>query len=182
MNREVHVPFCERLLGRFRRSTHLTAIPELLTILDVKGCLVSIDAMGCQTAIASNIVKGGGDYLLAVKGNQPTLHNAVQAALEASTKKPLSEDTLSVEKKHGRIDGREYHVLPAGALAEQFPEWKALKSIGVAISYRIENMKKLSMEYRYYISSAELTPEQFSSAVRGHWAIESVPQAHKFAA
>ena len=64
-------------------------------------------------------------------------------------------------------------MLPAGALAEQFPEWKALKSIGVAISYRLENMKKLSMEYRYYISSAELTPEQFSSAVRGHWAIEN---------
>ena len=129
--------------------------------------------MGCQTAIASGIVKAGGDYLLAVKGNQPTLHNAVQAALEKSTKKPLSEGILSVEKNHGRIDGREYHVLPAGALAEQFPEWKALTSIGVAISYRIENMKKFSMEYRYYISSAELTPEQFSSAVRGHWSIEN---------
>ena len=87
--------------------------------------------------------------------------------------KPLTEETVSIEKQHGRIDGREYHVLPAGALAEQFPEWKNLKSVGVAISYRIEKMKKISMEYRYYISSAELTPEQFSSAVRGHWAIEN---------
>ena len=155
------------------KSNEITAIPELLALLDIKGCLVSIDAMGCQTEIASTIVKGGGDYLLAVKGNQPTLHHAVRAALVESTKKPLSEETFSVEKEHGRIDGREYHVLPAGALAEQFPEWKALKSIGVAISYRIENMKKFSMEYRYYISSAELTPEQFSSAVRGHWAIEN---------
>lgn len=146
----------------------MAAIPELLAILDVKGCLVSIDAMGCQIiAIASSIINGGGDYLLAVKGNQPTLHHAVQAALDESTKKPLSEETLSVEKKHGRIDGREYHVLPAGALAEQFPDWKALKSIGVAISYRIENMKKFSMEYRYYISSAALTSEQFASTVRG---------------
>ncbi len=105
------------------KSNVITAIPDLLAILDVKGCLVSIDAMGCQTAIASNIIKDGGDYLLAVKGNQPKLHNAVQAALVESTKKPLSEETLSVEKKHGRIDGREYHVLPAGALAEQFPDW-----------------------------------------------------------
>ena len=87
--------------------------------------------------------------------------------------KRRSEETFSVEKEHGRIDGREYHVLPAGALSEQFPEWKALKSVGVAISYRIENMEKFSMEYRYYISSAELTPEQFASAVRGHWAIEN---------
>ncbi|MGU5727256.1 ISAs1-like element ISAeme1 family transposase, partial [Aeromonas caviae] len=155
------------------KSNEITAIPELLALLDIKGCLVSIDAMGCQTEIASTIIKGGGDYLLAVKGNQPTLHNAVRAALGESTKKPLSEETFSVEKEHGRIDGREYHVLPAGALSEQFPEWKALKSVGVAISYRIENMKKFSMEYRYYISSAELTPEQFASAVRGHWAIEN---------
>ena len=155
------------------KSNEITAIPELLAILDVKGCLVSIDAMGCQTAIASTIVKGGGDYLLAVKGNQPSLHSAVRAALVESMNKPLTEETVSIEKQHGRIDGREYHVLPAGALAEQFPEWKNLKSVGVAISYRIEKMKKISMEYRYYISSAELTPEQFSSAVRGHWAIEN---------
>ena len=71
------------------KSNEITAIPELLALLDIKGCLVSIDAMGCQTGIASTIVKGGGDYLLAVKGNQPTLHNAVRAALAESTKKPL---------------------------------------------------------------------------------------------
>lgn len=167
----------ERLeLGQVKtdaKSDEITAIPELLALLDVKGCLISIDAMGCQTEIASTIVKGGGDYLLAVKGNQPTLHNVVRAALAKSTKAPLSEETFSIEKAHGRIDGRKYHVLPAGALAEQFPEWKALTSIGVAISYRTENMKKFSMEYRYYNSSAELTVEQFSSAVRGHWAIEN---------
>ena len=106
------------------KSNEITAIPELLALLDVKDCLISIDAMGCQTEIASTIVNGGGDYLLAVKGNQPTLHHAVRAALVESTKTPLSEETLSIEKAHGRIDGREYHVLPAGALAEQFPEWK----------------------------------------------------------
>ncbi len=155
------------------KSNEITAIPELLALLDIKGCLVSIDAMGCQTEIASTIVEGGGDYLLAVKGNQPSLHNAVREALAESTKKPLSKETLSIEKEHGRIDGREYHVLPAGVLAEQFPEWKNLKSVGVAISYRTEKNREISMEYRYYISSAELTPEQFASAVRGHWAIEN---------
>lgn len=68
------------------KSNEITAIPELLALLDIKGCLVSIDAMGCQTEIASTIIKGGGDYLLAVKGNQPTLHNAVRAALGESTR------------------------------------------------------------------------------------------------
>ena len=87
----------------------------------------------CQTGIASTIIQGGGDYLLAVKGNPPTLHNAVRAALGESTQKPLSEKTLSVEKERGRIDDREYHVLPAGALSEQFQELKALKSVGVAM-------------------------------------------------
>lgn len=71
-----------------------------------------------MAGIVATIVKGGGDYLLTAKGIQPTLHNAVRAALGESTKKPLSEETLSVEKEHGRIDGREYHVLPVGSLSE----------------------------------------------------------------
>lgn len=155
------------------KSNEITAIPELLALLDVKGCLISIDAMGCQTHIASTICNGGGDYLLAVKGNQPTLHNAVRSALADAMKAPLTEENLGLEQQHGRIEGREYHVLPAGALAEVFPEWKNLKTIGVAISYRVENKRKLSIEHRYYISSAELTPAQFATAVRGHWAIEN---------
>ncbi|MGL5708144.1 MAG: ISAs1 family transposase, partial [Aeromonas sp.] len=155
------------------KSNEITAIPELLALLDVKGCLVSIDAMGCQTHIASTIFNGGGDYLLAVKGNQPTLHNAVRSALADAMKAPLTEENLGLEQQHGRMEGREYHVLPAGALAAVFPEWKNLKTIGVAISYRVENKRKLSIEHRYYISSAELTPAQFATAVRGHWAIEN---------
>lgn len=79
------------------KSNEITAIPELLALLDVKGCLISIDAMGCQTHIASTIVKGGGDYLLAVKGNQPTLHNAVRTALTESTRPPLAEEHLGLE-------------------------------------------------------------------------------------
>lgn len=155
------------------KSNEITAIPELLALLDVKGCLVSIDAMGCQTRIASTIFNGGGDYLLAVKGNQPTLHNAVRSALADAMKAPLTEENLGLEQQHGRMEGREYHVLPAGGLAAEFPEWKNLKTIGVAISYRVENKRKLSIEHRYYISSAELTPAQFAAAVRGHWAIEN---------
>ena len=72
MNREVHVPFCERLRGKFPRSTHLTAIPALLDMLEVSGCIVSIDAMGCQKAIAEKIREKNAHYLLAVKGNQQT--------------------------------------------------------------------------------------------------------------
>ena len=83
MNREVHVPFCERLLGRFRRPTHLTAIPELLQLLELKGCLVSIDAMGTQVKIADTILKKSGDYLLAVKDNQPSLNTEVKEQFQA---------------------------------------------------------------------------------------------------
>jgi predicted transposase YbfD/YdcC len=164
------------VLGQIKteaKSNEITAIPELLALLDLRGCLVSIDAMGCQTQIASTLLKGGGDYLLAVKGNQPTLLNAVRDALAPLRAIPLSKETLLIERGHGRIEGREYHVLPADALSGQFPEWKGLTTLGIAVSYRIDNKGEVPMESRYYISSAVLTRAQFAAAVRGHWAIEN---------
>ena len=157
MNREVHVPFCERLLGRFRRSTHLTAIPELLTLLDMTGCLISIDAMGCQTDIAAQIVDHGGDYLLAVKGNQETLHRAVREAMAPLAREGSHQATI--EQSRGRTELREYHVMPAGEIVKQFPTWKGLNTLGVAIGYRRDSKGNESLEYRYYISSAALTEE-----------------------
>ncbi|MCF1439746.1 MAG: ISAs1 family transposase, partial [Shewanella sp.] len=146
------------------KSNEITAIPELLDILELKGCLITIDAMGCQTEIANKIIVKGGNYLLAVKGNQEKLMKAVQIQM-----KPQIDDAIvCFEKGHGRSEARAYAVLPAGELAAEFPNWPGLTSIGVAMSYR-HSKGKDSLEYRYYISSAELSKEQFASAVRGHW-------------
>lgn len=155
------------------KSNEITAIPELIKLLDIKGCLVSIDAIACQTNIASAIIDNGGDYLLAVKSNQETLAKAVRQALSEKTTAASVATDVAIEQEHGRIEAREYHVLPAKELAQQFPDWKGLTSIGVAIGYRIDKSGKESLEYRYYISSAELSKERFAAAVRGHWSIEN---------
>ena len=156
------------------KSNEITAIPALLHLLDIKECLVSIDAMGCQKEIAKTITKQGGDYLLAVKGNQESLFYAVRQALASTITAKTDPEQLLTEAGHGRYESREYHVLPADSLAGQFPEWTGLKSIGVAIGYRFEKKsKKQSLEYRYYISSAKLDTSRFAAAVRGHWGIEN---------
>lgn len=152
------------------KSNEIKAIPELLKLLDVKGCLVSIDAMGCQTDIASQIVAQGGDYLLAVKDNQENLATAVKKALRIVM---LKSQEIQIEQGHGRIEAREYHVLPAAEIAAEFPAWSELKNIGVAIGYRRDPTGNESLDYRYYISSAELTPERFADGVRKHWEIEN---------
>lgn len=152
------------------KSNEITAIPELLKLLDINGNLVSIDAMGCQTEIAKQIVEQGGDYLLAVKGNQESLAKAVREALSSATKQ---SPKIDIEAGHGRAEAREYHVLSAKEIAADFPAWAGLKTIGVAIGYRVDSNGKESLDYRYYISSADLTPERFADAVRGHWEIEN---------
>lgn len=153
------------------KSNEITAIPELLALLDMTGCLISIDAMGCQTEIAAQIVNKGGDYLLAVKGNQETLHRAVREAMAPLAREGSHQATI--EQSRGRTELREYHVMPAGDMVKQFPTWKGLNTLGVAIGYRRDSKGNESLEYRYYISSAALTEEQFAKAVRGHWGIEN---------
>jgi len=156
------------------KSNEITAIPALLKLLDIKGCLVSIDAMGCQKDIARTIVKQGGDYLLALKANQESLFRAVRQAFASIIATKTDPEQILTEAGHGRYESREYHVLPADALADLFPEWTGLKSIGVAIGYRFEKKsKKQSLECRYYISSAEPDSTRFAAAVRGHWGIEN---------
>ncbi len=149
------------------KSNEITAIPELLNLLDIKGCLITIDAMGCQKAIANTIVNKGADYLLAVKGNQKKLYDAIKLAFSG-----IDTESLNIEKGHGRIEAREYHVLDASELAETFPQWTGLKSIGMAVRYQHDD-EKPSLEYRYYISSATLSTDQFAKAVRSHWGIEA---------
>ena len=155
------------------KSNEITAIPELLELLDIKGCLVSIDAMGCQKEIAEKIVDQGGDYFLAVKGNQETLNKAVKEQLSDAVSASNTPNDLPVEQNRSRLEIREYHVMEAEELAKEHPEWKALKSIGVAVGMRLDKSGKVSLEYRYYISSASLTQERFAQAVRRHWGIEN---------
>lgn len=153
------------------KSNEITAIPALLSLLDINGCLVSIDAMGCQTAIAAQIVEQGGDYLLAVKGNQEKISNAVREALAPVIS--AQGQAACIEQGRGRVEARQYHVLPADEVARQFPAWQGLATLGVAVGYRCDSRGKASLEYRYYISSAVLSKAQFADAVRSHWHIEN---------
>ena len=155
------------------KSNEITAIPELISLLDLKDALVSIDAMGCQTDIATAILNKDADYLLSVKGNQGSLYKAVQAALSKQVSVLPEASDVNIEHKHGRHDIRHYHVMEAGSLAKEFPDWPQLATLGVAISVRWGKGKAPSIEYRYYISSASLDKAAFAQAVRNHWGIEN---------
>lgn len=144
-------------------------IPELLDLLSIKRCLVTIDAMACQKEIAAaKIVEKDADYLLAVKGNQEKLHEGIKAAFRHNLKSQ-AEQLQSVEKAHGRIEYREYHVLDSSALPARITNaWIYLKTPGLVISCRVAKHKETRLEYRYFISLAALTSSRFANAVRSH--------------
>ncbi len=161
------------------KSNEITAIPELLKLLCIKGCLVTIDAMGCQRDIARKIVEQDANYLLAVKGNQPKLHEAFKTHFTAS--KILSDHFDSayetIEKNRGRIE-RRIHVV--SDIFDEFVnfsfDWKGLRTLGAVIAFRQvgdtpQNIEDVSI--RFYISSAELTAKKLATSVRSHWAIEN---------
>jgi predicted transposase YbfD/YdcC len=159
------------------KSNEIRAIPELLERLDVKGALVTIDAMGCQKDIARKIVDAQGDYLLAVKDNQPKLHEAIQSVFsderepELVALKPRVHSTS--EAGHGRKDDRHYVLT---RLPDDFPlrqEWPGLKAIGMAVRTMEQPDGSLRGDTRYFISSKCLSGRRFASAVRGHWRIEN---------
>lgn len=158
------------------KSNEITAIPKLLEILSLHGCLVTIDAMGCQTEIAEKIVAGGADYVLAVKGNQPTLH----AGIEQFFMDHLEDDFARVkvsrcqtqEHGHGREEERAYFVCRALDDLPDRGRWKKLTAIGIAINNTFRDGKHTS-EVRYYILSKHLSAKKFGAAVRGHWSIEN---------
>lgn len=160
------------VLGQLKthsKSNEINAIPELLKLLDIKGCLISIDAIGCQKEIAKSIIAHGGDYLLAVKNNQPKLADAIRKAFVD----PLKTTNVAIEHGHGRLEAREYYVLKIEDDLEPFSSWPNLRSIGVAVGYRIDSKGKESLDYRYYISSLVLEKQHFAESVRGHWGIEN---------
>jgi predicted transposase YbfD/YdcC len=156
------------------KSNEITAIPELLDLLDISGALVSIDAAGCQKEIAGQIVADGGDYLLAVKENQPHLYADIErmalAALEADYA-GLSQH-LQEEAGHGRQEMRFCFVLTdLGAIRDR-DLWPGLKSVVCVVRSRT-SQGKTSNETQYYISSRSASAKTFQGAVRRHWSIEN---------
>ena len=165
------------VLGQLKtdtKSNEITAIPALIQMLDLRGAIVTIDAMACQTKIAKAITHKGGDYLLAVKGNQGKLAAALQAAFAPHRRAPIDTSACQIEKQKSRVEARTYHVLSANELVGDFSRWRELTSIVMVESYRAGKGKEPELEYRYYISSAELTPEKAGDAIRAHWGIESM--------
>jgi predicted transposase YbfD/YdcC len=158
------------------KSNEITAIPELLRALSLKGCLVSIDAMGCQKAIARQIIEQGGDYLLALKGNQSNLADEVEALFSAADGvgyEGYSVDYYETEERnHGRHEIRRYWSLASKDLLVNAGPWVDLNMIGMMESQRTVD-GETSIEYRYYIASIENRATEFARAVRGHWGIEN---------
>ena len=158
------------------KSNEITAIPKLLEVLEISGCLVTIDAMGCQAEIAAKVVEGRADYVLAVKGNQPALH----AGIEAFFLDHLEDDFARVsvgrhetkERGHGREESRTYYVCDAPAALPDLARWAGLKRIGVAIGETTRDGRTVS-DVRYYILSRKLSGKGFAAAVRSHWSIEN---------
>lgn len=158
------------------KSNEITAIPELLERIQVKGQIVTIDAMGTQTAIAEKIRSKRADYVLALKKNQGTLYEDVSLYFEEGQKAGLRKGAgyrRTVEKARGQIEIREYYQTEDVGWLSQKKSWKGLKSIGME-EKTIRKGEEERKEYRYYISSLKEDIEQFSRAVRGHWSIESM--------
>jgi predicted transposase YbfD/YdcC len=156
------------------KSNEITAIPEVLRLVDIRGAIITIDAMGAQKAIAADIVDGGGDYVLALKGNQETLHQAVIDHIDEQLEGELegAQELVTTEGGHGRVETRTYLQLPAPKTLPGFGLWKALKTIAVVTSLCVRDGKETA-EVRYYISSLALDVKRLARAVRGHWGIEN---------
>ncbi len=159
------------------KSNEITAIPKLLRLLELRGAIVTIDAMGCQKEIARQIVDGGGDYVLAVKENQPTLHTAISDYFfelhETDFAGCQVRRLTTLDEGHGRQERRTYYVtaLPA-ALQALRDDWKQLTSIGQAIDITWRDGREVA-DVRYFILSLPPQVKRFAAVVRGHWGIEN---------
>jgi predicted transposase YbfD/YdcC len=158
------------------KSNEITAIPELLRLVDIKGAIITIDAMGTQKAIVAQIVDSQADYVLALKGNQETLHQEVidyiDAQMEDDFAGAQARRRLTKEKGHGREEIRSYIQMPVPEDLCGLELWKGLKSIGMATLVCVRDGKETA-ETRYYISSLAMGVTLFAHAVRSHWGIEN---------
>jgi predicted transposase YbfD/YdcC len=155
------------------KSNEITAIPELLQLLKLHGAIVTIDAMGCQKEIAEQIINAGGDYILAVKENQPHLYQDILDHFEhVHDTDAKCHRHRTREKGHGRVECREYYTTPVPETLRNREAWRGLQSVGHVFS-QIERDGKATCELRLYISSLPSNARRFAQAVRGHWGIEN---------
>src|SRR6266481_6101683 len=158
------------------KSNEITAIPKLLELLDLHGALVTIDAIGCQREIAKRIVAGGGDYVLAVKGNQEHLLEDVQATVERALNGELPAQVVlqhqTTEQGHGRQENRSYVVVHDVKGMRDRQAWPKLKAVGMCCSERTVK-GQTTTEVRYFIGSRKMGVRQYAKVLRGHWRIEN---------
>jgi predicted transposase YbfD/YdcC len=175
------------VLGQLKvadKSNEITALPELLRVLELAGCIVTVDAMGTQKKIAKEIIEADADYVLALKGNHETVHEEVKSFLDQTVAerdaKPLQRSkaaaTLAVletvEKDHGRIETRRYYQSDQLDWFADRAKWEGLRSVGMVEAIR-EIGAHRTVERRYYLSSLPPGVETFARAVRSHWGIEN---------
>jgi predicted transposase YbfD/YdcC len=178
------------VLGQLKvadKSNEITAVPELLRVLELSGCIVTLDAMGCQKKIAREIMEADADYVLALKGNHEKVQEEVKSFLDdalaqkqaprpAHAKVPQAAATLesieTVEKDHGRLEIRRYYQSAELDWFADRSKWEGLKSLGMVESVR-EVDGQTSIERRYYLSSLPLGVQTFARAARGHWGVEN---------
>ena len=153
------------------KSNEITAIPKLLKLLELEGCVVTIDAMGCQKKIAQSITEQKADYVLAVKANQPTLEKQVQQIFKDRAAQKYKYHKTE-EQQHGRFEKREYYITSSIESLTVKADWDKIKSVGMVKSTRTTK-EKTTTEIRYYITSLDDNAELFAHAVRSHWAIEN---------
>ena len=158
------------------KSNEITAIPELLEMIDFEDAIVTIDAAGCQKSIAAKIIEGKGDYVLALKANQSKLYDDVRLLLGCHIQDDFADCPVSryieIEKGHGRLEERRYYQITAPSYLHGRAAWKGLKTIGAAVRTYEENGVRKS-DTRYYLCSLRRNGKQFANAVRNHWGIEN---------
>lgn len=159
------------------KSNEITAIPELLELLDLHGALVSIDAMGCQKAIASDIVERGGDYVLTVKENQPTLladiQNAIDKAQATDFEGIVHEQYSTTNKGHGRVERRHYTILIDPEGIQHKDQWEELHVVGMCVRERQVGKQEPTIEASYFIGNRVMSVKKYATALRNHWGIEN---------
>jgi predicted transposase YbfD/YdcC len=157
-------------------SNEITAVPQVLSLLKVAGCIVTFDALNCQKTIVKQIRAQGADYVGALKGNHPQLHTAVaeflQAVRENRTSGIAYATHTTVEKDHGRIETRQYWQAAAPDWLPELSDWCDLQSVGCVSATRTLGAQTTT-ETRYYLSSLAVEAPRFATAVRGHWSIEN---------
>ncbi len=158
------------------KTNEITQVPELLDLLDIKGDIVTADAMSCQKEIAAKIKEKKADYILALKGNQPTMEKEVKAYFDDLTqnqeeKKKTASWRSPVEKEHGRIEKRTVTVAPCHWFEDKDP-WEGLANF-IRVKRTVTIGEETVTFERFYISSLNKTPEEFCALIRGHWSIEN---------